>query len=43
MAPLEDGGFHGDRPLSGAQLRAALGRLAARQGAPAVPRPPRRT
>jgi cell wall-associated NlpC family hydrolase len=39
MAPLVDGGFHGDRPLSGAQLGAALERLAARQGAPAVAPP----
>ena len=40
MAPLSDGGFHGDRPLSGAQLRAALAR--ARRAARRAPRSPRR-
>jgi cell wall-associated NlpC family hydrolase len=33
---LPDGRFHGERPLSGAQLGAALTAVAARSGAPAV-------
>ena len=33
---LEDGRFHGERPLTGAQLGAALGALAARSGEPAI-------
>jgi cell wall-associated NlpC family hydrolase len=33
---LQDGRFHGDQPLSGAQLGAALGAVAARAGQPAV-------
>jgi cell wall-associated NlpC family hydrolase len=33
---LDDGRFHGERPLSGAQLGATLGAVAAQTGAPAV-------
>ncbi len=33
---LDDGRFHGERPLTGAQLGAALGALAAESGVPAV-------
>lgn len=36
MTPLDDGHFHGERPLSAAQTRAALSALAARFGSPAV-------
>jgi cell wall-associated NlpC family hydrolase len=34
LAPLDDGRFHGERPLTGAQLGAALGALAFRDGQP---------
>jgi cell wall-associated NlpC family hydrolase len=36
LGNLADGRFHGDRPLSGAQLGAALGAVAARSGQPAL-------
>jgi cell wall-associated NlpC family hydrolase len=39
MAPLGDGRFHGDRPLTGAQLRAALAGVAARSAVPRLAPP----
>ncbi|MEA2305156.1 MAG: peptidoglycan DL-endopeptidase CwlO [Solirubrobacteraceae bacterium] len=39
MSPLQDGGFHGDRPLTGAQLRGALAQLAALHAAATVAPP----
>jgi cell wall-associated NlpC family hydrolase len=36
LARLDDGRFHGERPLTGAQLGAALGALATQSGQPAV-------
>jgi cell wall-associated NlpC family hydrolase len=36
LTRLEDGRFHGERPLTGAQLTAALGALASESGQPAV-------
>jgi cell wall-associated NlpC family hydrolase len=36
LTRLDDGRFHGERPLTGAQLGAALGALAAASGQPAV-------
>jgi cell wall-associated NlpC family hydrolase len=36
LARLDDGRFHGERPLSGAQLGAALGALAVQSGRPPV-------
>ncbi len=36
LAPLSDGDFHGERPLSARALRGALGALAVAQGTPAV-------
>ena len=39
MAPLDDGQFHGERPVAGAQLPGALHALADRLGAARVPVP----
>jgi cell wall-associated NlpC family hydrolase len=39
MAPLDDGEFHGDRPLSGPQLRAALGALSLTHGTAPIATP----
>ncbi len=36
LTRLDDGRFHGERPLTGAQLTAALGALASESGQPAV-------
>ena len=37
LTRLDDGRFHGERPLTGAQLGAALGALAARAASPPSP------
>ncbi|MEA2254074.1 MAG: peptidoglycan DL-endopeptidase CwlO [Solirubrobacteraceae bacterium] len=39
LPDLDDGAFHGERPLDGHQLQGALGALAARAGVAAVPAP----
>lgn len=39
MAPLDDGAFHGERPLTAPQLRTSLHALADRLGVPAVATP----